>query len=168
MIKITESGIDELIAWITRIGKEAAHLAAGAVTEYLVGDERHGQRHYPPYVYLGSADEGAYKKVYGGFISDAQRRYVMAMIKEGQITPGISSSNRYFGDAWKIEDKGRYWQAMNDTKHSPYLVGDNNQSKMMAMKGWRKVSQNIADNFKGALIHAQAKLRAWLKEQEKG
>jgi len=91
----------------------------------------------------------------------------MAMIREGQITPGASSSNRYSGDAWQAVDKGRYWEAQNDVAHTPWLVGDKDQSRMMELKGWRKVSQNVKDNLKGAFRHATAELKKWLREQKK-
>ena len=164
MIKISVKGIDEVRAFLARLGAEAKHVTEGAVTEYLIGDETHGLKHYPPYKYLGTSEEGAYKKVYGGFFSDRQRRYVMAMIREGQIIPGQSSSNRYMGDAWHAEDKGRYWVAMNDVAHTKYVVGDTDQSRMMEMKGWDKISKNIKNNLKDAFRYAKEQVKQWLKE----
>jgi len=83
MLKITSRGIPELQAWLLSLANGVKDEATRSVAEYLVGDTTHGLKHYPPYKYISM------QRAYGGFISDKQRRYVMAMIKEGKIDPGV-------------------------------------------------------------------------------
>ena len=159
MIKISVRGIPELRKFLAELPREAKRISEYAATEYLIGNEQHGLAHYPPYKHV------SFQEAYGGFVSDKQRRYVMARIREGSITPGESASNGYYGDAWKVEDKGVYHAAVNDVGYAKYLVGDSDQSKMMGMKGWRKLAQIASDNMRGMVRAAQLALNRYIKEK---
>jgi len=161
MIKIKVTGVDKTINFLKTFAEGYEDVSLNAISEYLMGDERHGLKHYPPYKHV------SFKQAYGGFLSDKQRRYVMMKIRSGEIDPGYSASNGYYGDAWqtnKIAD-GKY-VISNDVHYAGYLVGDDRQSKMMQMKGWRVVSQNIKDNIMGAFRHARGAINKFIKESK--
>jgi len=114
-------------------------------------------KHYPPYKHV------PYSQI-GGFVSDRQRRYVMARIAEGSIDPGISASNGYFRDAWQISGEAPRYNLVNDVGYAGFLVGDAEQSLHSQKQGWKKISQTIADNISGAFQNAIAKVNEWLRE----
>ena len=88
----------------------------------------------------------------------------MAGINDGTITPGVSASNGYFGDAWRMSGGvGQNYMITNDVNYAGYLVGDNTQALRQQKQGWRKVSQNISDNLSGAFRHALAAVNEWLQ-----
>jgi hypothetical protein len=161
MLKITSRGIPELQAWLQSLGRGAKGEATRAVAEYIVGDQTHGLAHYSPYKYI------TMKKAYGGFVSDKQRRYVMAMIGEGKINPGYPQRTGEMQRGWTYKQKGSAYTITNETPYAKYVVGDNDQSNMHNLIGWRKTAETIKDNLLGAYRHANAKLREWLKLQRK-
>lgn len=159
MIKITATGFNEVKDWLTTIERGLKGKATEWFAEYLVGDQSHGLKHYSPYQYV------PYRKAYGGFFSDKQRRYVMAMIQQGKIDPGYPHRTGEFQRAWeyKVSGSGRY-TITNATPYGGYLVDDNKQARLPGMAGWRKVSEIIKDNWHGAIRHATAKVKQWIKD----
>ena len=156
MITITSRGVPELQAWLKSLGNGIRDEATRAVAEYLVGDATHGLKHYPPYKHV------PYSQI-GGFVSDKQRRYVMARIREGSITPGVSASNGYLRDAWQYKAQGSRYEITNDVGYAPFLVGPGMQSLHSQRQGWRKTVDTIRDNLAGAYRHANAAIRKWIK-----
>jgi hypothetical protein len=159
MIKIDIKNLEKVQTFLRSVMLGAKNRASFALAEYLMGNESHGLKHYPAYKHV------PYSEI-GGFKSDKQRRYVMARIREGSITPGLSASNRYYGDAWHISGEPPRYTLKNDVKYAGYLVGDNDQSLHSQKQGWRKVSQNIADNLQGAMRHARDAVNKLLKERK--
>jgi hypothetical protein len=159
MLKITSHGIPEVLEWLKSLPNEIRTVASKAVAEYIVGDETHGLKHYPPYKHV------PWKQV-GGFVSDKQRRYVMARIREGSITPGISASNGYLRDSFQYKAQGSMYQISTDVGHAKYLVGGQ-QSRRSILQGWRTMTTTARDNLKGAFRHAEAEIRAWLKAHKR-
>ncbi len=156
MLKITSRGVPELQAWLKGLASEVKDLATRSVAEYLVGDETHGLKHYPPYKHVPWS-------AIGGFVSAKQRRYVMARIREGSITPGISASNGYFRDAWQYKAQGSRYEITNDVEYAKYLVAPGQQSRRSLAQGWRTTVDTIKANLKGAYRHANAEIKKWLK-----
>ena len=160
MLKITSHGVPELQAWLSSLANGVRDEATRAVAEYLVGDESHGLKHYPPYKHV------PYSSI-GGFKSDKQRRYVMARIREGSITPGMSASNGYMRDAWSYKAQGSRYEIKNDTAYAKYLVGPGSQSLHSQRQGWRITVQTIKDNLAGAYKHANAEIKKWLAARKR-
>ena len=156
MITTTSEAITRIMTFLRTVPQEVGKVASSAIAEYLIGDVSHGLRHYPPYKHIPWSQ-------IGGFISEHQRRYVMAQIKEGNITPGISASNGYFCDAWQYRAQGNWFAIYNDVSYAPYLVGQGTQSRRAILQGWRTVYNNIRDNTAGALRHAMAAINQWMK-----
>ena len=168
MIRVTSKGIPQVQAYIDSVLRGVKTVASEGVAEYLVGDDTHGLKHYPPYRHVPW--RSVYGDQFGGFASDAQRKFVMAQIREGKIDPGISSSNGYTRDGWRYRmwQKSTQWTLENDVRHTRWLMGDNEQSKHSQMQGWRKVSRVIADNLRGAFRHGQAKVNEYLRNRKAG
>jgi hypothetical protein len=160
MQTITSDTILRVRDWLKALPQNVKQIASEAFAEYVVGDEGHGLKHYPPYKYL------PWSKI-GGFVSDRQRRYVMARIHDGTITPGVSQSNGYFRDAWTYSAAGSRYVIKNDVSYAQYLVGPGTQATRPAMTGWRKWTQTIEDNAAGGLRHAVAKINEWMKKGNK-
>jgi len=154
-VRVSVKGLDRVRAFLARLGAEAKHKAEEAVTEYIIGDASHGLKHYPPYKHVPWVQN----------MTARQRRWLFAAIKRGEVTPGMSASNGYSADAWHKIDRGRFWEATNDVAHTKWLVGNQSQSAHSAAQGWRKVAQTAIDNTAGAIRHAIAELKAWLKTQ---
>jgi hypothetical protein len=159
VIKIDVRGIEQVRQYMQKVELGVKGVAARALAEYLIGNVQHGLKHYPPYKHV------PYSQI-GGFKSDKQRRYVMARIREGSIDPGISASNGYMRDAWKLSGEAPRYQITNDVGYAGYLVGDNDQSLHSQKQGWRTVTKNIADNIVGAFKHATDKVNEWLRSQK--
>ena len=163
-IKFTTRGIPEVRAWLSKVQAGFKNQALLAFTQYIVGDDtesgfRHGLKHYPAYHYV------SYAQAYGGFVSDKQRRYVMAMIAEGKIEPGYPHRTGEFQRGWKYEPSPNSMKIVNDTPYGGYLMGEQ-QANMPAMGGWRQVADVISSNISGALRHANARVKEWLLTQK--
>ena len=158
MIKVTVRGIEEVQKKIANIIRGAKHFSEGKVAEYLIGDQTHGLKHYPGYQYVPQSEVG-------GWVSDKQRRYVMAMIREGKIDPGVPHRTGELQRGWSLVDRGKYWSIQNPVGYAGWVMGDTTQAQRPEKIGWRRVMDNIRDNLKGAFRHAQAELKKWLKTQ---
>src|ERR1035437_4720191 len=92
---VSVRGIDQLKAFLTSLPANLRKLVVPTVAEYLIGDNSHGLRHLVNYKYVSRTS------AYGQpFVSDKQRRYVMAMIGEGKITPGRSNRTGAMSAGW--------------------------------------------------------------------
>ena len=126
-----EVGIKELNVYIAKLPQGVRTTALAAIAEYMLGDDKHGFRHYPP---LGGQ---AYLK---------------------QTPPGYVRTN-----ATKNS-----WKAYSDTNTSkvassgvPYVKYVPRWSKY----GWREWRQVAIDNMVGAMRHANAKVKEFLKSK---
>jgi hypothetical protein len=161
MISFKVRNLDKVQEFIKTVPRGAVKVALDALVVYLIGNEQHGLRHDAPYKYITR------KAAYGQtFQSARQRRYVMAAIRSGQITPG--KPNRT-GDAARgymyTETNGGYGRTIQNSDVGAYYTqSDTGQARQPALVGWRKISQNISDNISGAMRSAQAAVNAWLKQ----
>lgn len=172
MIKIQIKGIEKVQAFLRTVQLGAKTRATRAVAQYLIGIEGlgdvmssanlaggagHGLAHYVPYRYVTMAQAGGWK-------SDKQRRYVMAMIREGKIDPGAPHRTGELQRGYRIEGEPPRYRITNAVKYGDYVMGDTQQSRMHQLIGWRKISEVVTSNLAGALRHAQAKVKEWLRE----
>ncbi len=152
-------GDEQVKAYIKTIPHGVTRVGIYAIAEYILGDQTHGLKHYPPYRYITR------KKAYGKtFSSDKQRRFVMAAIREGRIDPGVPHRTGNTQRAWRLIKSNPYRPKIVAKGAGPYYTADDQgQARLNAMIGWRKMAKNIADNMVGALRHANAEIRKWLK-----
>lgn len=95
---------------------------------------------YAQYQYVSRAK--AYPEV-GGWFSEAQRRYVMAAIRRGDIKPGIPNRTNTLANGWRVEGSDRYAFLVNEVDYAGYVIGDTGQARQPAAAGWKKVMQRI-------------------------
>ncbi len=138
--------------FIATTQKGARTVAAVAAADYLIGDGRHGLKHYVAYKYIRRRT--AYGKT---FVSDRQRRYVMARIREGTIDPGVPHRTGNLQRAWTRRGAGTDVRIVNTDPAVLPVMGDEVQARLNRLVGWRVVSAVIDSNLDGAL---QASARA--------
>lgn len=168
MIKVTVRGIEKVQEFIATVQRGFKAKAAEAVTQYILGIEKggsfgtHGLTHYPPYHHV------TIQQAYGGFVSDKQRRYVMARIREGTIQPGYPHRTGELQRAWDYKDtgSGRY-TIINPCPYAPFVMGDKMQANLPRLVGWRKTMDIVQSNLQGAFRYARARLKEWIAEQRR-
>lgn len=129
-IGIDIQGIPELKAKLAKLPEAAQDDGADSAYEYMINV----LRHYPSYRYV-SRVEG-----YGvQWFSERQRRFVMAAINQGYITPGSANRTQAMAHGWKKVGSGRQAFIANEVPYAHYLMGDESQSRHMAKIGWKKL-----------------------------
>ena len=164
MIKTSVRGIEELKALFKRVPVEIRRIAVEVASEYLIGDSTHGLKHMVKYKYVSR------KAAYGQtFSSDKQRRYVMAMIRSGEITPGRENRTWEMVAGWKYTKQGGGYGATiyNKVKGAKWVYGDDTQAKQIGMVGHRKISDVIKTNIRGAMQAVNRYVEKWIKQNNK-
>ena len=159
MIKFSVRGVEKLQAFFKKLPAEARKIAAPAVATYLIGDDAHGLKHYVGYRYVSR------KSAYGQtFSSDKQRRYVMAKIREGEITPGSPRRTNALkrGWAYKLQGGGYGASIYNPVPYAGYVMGDATQARQPAKVGWRTMMAVVNTNINGAIKAAERKIQEWI------
>lgn len=159
-VKIVVRGIEQISAFIKTVPHGTTRVALKAIAEWFIGTPERGLRRYSPYKYITRA------RAYGQtFVSDKQRRYVMARIREGSIDPGAPHRTGQTQRGWyATPTNGGYgYTIKNDTPGAYYTRHNTGQARLNALAGWRKVREVIETNIKGAMRHANAAVRAFLK-----
>jgi hypothetical protein len=135
-----------------------------AFVDYILGNQSRGLRHYPSYKYVSR--KSAYGKT---FFSDAQRRFVMAAIRDGRIDPGVPHRTGRVQRGWYAAPtrKGYGFMIYNKEPGAYYTMDDKGQARQPALVGWQKVSKVITDNFKGAVRVANAAIKKVLPRRRK-
>lgn len=167
-IKMTydQEKINKLSVLMSDIPKQGIPIVIEAITGWIIGEQSeagnywHGLSHYPEYKYVTRA------AAYGNtFVSDKQRRYVMARIREGSITPGKANRTFAMQRGWRATGTPYKNKVSNIMPYTKWVMGDNEQARQPAMVGWRKVGDIVATNLKGAMRHAISKLNEWVKSK---
>lgn len=162
---------DKTVKKILRdVGRGMLKTAIVALTEYIIGDKRHGLKRDDPYKFVSRAR--AYGKVSdapAGYFSWAQFRYV-AKITEGFTKFGRKNNPTNSSESWGYTlTKGGYGATLTNTAPSTkWIRGEKTQARQPALVGWRKVSAVIRDNIKGAMRHVGAEVNKYLKSKSKG
>lgn len=159
-IEVSARSIQKVKDWLASIQRGVKGRALEEFTRYIVGNNQHGLKHYPPYKYVTR------KKAYGQtFVSDKQRRYVMAKIKSGEITPGTPQRTGKQADSWGYTVAGTRARVYNTATGSKYTMGNRTQARQPELVGWRKVKDVITSNFSGAIRSAQLAVNRFLKSK---
>lgn len=160
MIKVSVRGIDQLKKFFSELTPAARKAAVKGASEYLVGNDSHGLRHYVSYKHVTR------KSAYGRtFESDKQRRYVMAKIRSGEITPGRANRTNTLkrGWAYKLQGGGFGARVYNPVPYAHFVMGDEGQARQPAKVGWRKVMEVVSTNLNGMMKAANEAVNRWLK-----
>lgn len=154
------SNVAKLKEFLRTLSYGATKAGLKGFVEYIVGNQQHGLKHYPGYKHV--TRKSAYGKT---FVSDAQRGYVMARIRDGTIDPGVPHRTGRVQRGWMMkETRGGYgYTIVNEEPGAYFTMDDKGQANQPALVGWRKVSKVISDNFAGAVRHAKAMADRYLK-----
>lgn len=164
MIKASVRGVEQLKAFFAKIPSNTRKIAVEEVTKYLIGDNNHGLKHYVKYKYVSR------KSAYGRtFESDKQRRYVMAKIRSGEITPGRDNRSGALQRGWQYKRQGGGYGATiyNAVPYAKWVMGDGTQARQPNKVGWRMMAEVISTNIKGAMQAANQAVGRWLKANNK-
>lgn len=153
-VGIEIAGLEELIAKLEALPGEVQDEAIEAVNAYILNV----LKAYPPYAHV------TFKNAYGGWFSDKQRRYVMARIREGTITPGKANRSQQFAREWDVLGYGRNSIIVNQTPYGPYLVGDTEQARMPQKIGWKKLGDTIKERMEQIIRHADIGVKNAIKK----
>lgn len=155
MINFEVKGTTKVIQYLVNLPRKIRSVAMEAIVKYIVGDARHGMVHYEPYKYVTR------KKAYGQtWASDKQRRYVMAKIRSGEITPGIPNRTGATAAGWSYARKDDlHWYIKNPTTGAYYTRGEPGQARLNKLVGWRQMTKVVMDNIKGALRAGKKAIR---------
>lgn len=154
---------EEIQAFLKELPRGTLRIGLEAMALYFLGNSNRGLRHNDPYKYVPR------KRAYGvTFFSPAQRAYVMAKIRSGEITPGKPNRTGATAAAWEAKPTNNgYGYTLSNAKRGAYYTrSDKWQARQPALVGWRKVSQVIADNTRGAMRSAVAAVNKWIKENK--
>jgi hypothetical protein len=158
-IKVKVRGLKELQDYFEFLPKYLRGKASKFMAEWFVGNGRRGLKRYPPYKWI--TRKSAYGKT---FVSDKQRRYVMAKIRSGEIDPGFPHRTGNYQRGWQIINKGVRTEIINSVPYAGFVGGDETQARLNAKVGWRKVLDIISTNIAGAIRHADSEITKFLKK----
>jgi len=148
-VGIDIQGITTLNERLKRLPKEAKDAGVESANEYIVNIMKvEPPKPTRPFVWS----------------SDKQRRYVMAKIRSGEITPGTPNRTGNSTDSWQYVAVTDWNYTITNPEPGAYWTTDNyGQANQPAMVGWRKVTENIMDNLEGGIRSALSALSEWLK-----
>ncbi len=130
-VKITVRGFEQIAAYIKQLPYGTKKVGLEAVAEYMLGDDNHGYKHYPPL--SGQA-----------YLSH---------------TPPSYTRTNDLKNGWEVELNDPYKPKItNSVPYAPYVP-------RWKKYGWREWMQVATDNMTGAIRHANAKVREYLKSK---
>jgi hypothetical protein len=156
-VRYRVANLDRVLEFIKSIPRGVKAPAMRAISTYMIGDGRHGLKHYPAYKYVTR------KQAFGkSFQSDKQRRYVMAMIREGRIDPGYPHRTGNYQRSWQLKNDS-HWDRVQIEGRLPHQGWPN---RLAAKIGWRSMPDIISTNIKGAIRAGQKAVNDWLKTRK--
>lgn len=151
-IKINVKGVKDWISFLKTVPRGAKGIALRAFSTYVVGDEKHGLRHYPSYKYVSR------KSAYG-------RTWFSAKQRAWWFAAGKPKGNRRTGAirrGWQIGGSAETrLYIFNNAPGVGWVMGDE-QARQPMKVGWRRAWEIIMSNFAGGIRAAQAAVNAWL------
>lgn len=163
MVKVKISGDESFSKFIKSIPRGMKIIAMRVIANHFVEGETSALRKEPAYKYFKFAD------IYGGWFSKKQQGYVMAMIKQGKITPGVSRRSHEIRDGWETAESGD-WRRVTLTNSAPgveWVKGDA-QARMMKEIGWTPATRDVQGGLANAMREAQMEVNARLQEKAIG
>lgn len=155
MIKIDVRGIKDLQEFLSKLPRGTIRAAIAAASEYFIGDEKHGLKHYPARVTHGKDNPYRWQ-------SDKQRRAYFATDGFGGGIPSKRTGN--LADKWVSHptNDGYRMKIKNTSEYASYVQGDNQQRGHRADK-WRKFAAIIQSNMNGAFRAANRAVEEYIR-----
>lgn len=155
-VSIKIRGQEAVQRFLETVPRGTIKVAMAAISDYILGDDRHGLRHEPARVTHGAGNK--YK-----WNSEKQRK---AFFASGGFGGGIPSKRTgQMKDGWKVSVDPYRTTIYNRVKHAQFVVGDNQQRGHKADK-WRHVQQIVKDNLQGAFRSARNAVGKWIAERK--
>lgn len=130
-VKISIRGIEQIAAYIKSLPNGVKKVALEAVAEYMLGDDSHGYKHYPPL---------------------STQAYLQ------HVPPSYTRTNN-LKEGWEVVLNDPYKPKItNAVSYAQYVP-------RWKKYGWRDWLQVATDNMKGAMRHANAVVRDFLKSK---
>lgn len=152
MIKIKLSSMDEISSFIKSLPRGMKIVGMRAASEYIVGDDDHGLKHYPRYKYVSP---------FRSYSSDPKK----AARQRGWIFTHlnlIGKDNRTFQtrDAWQINESNGQWDRVSISNNSGGIAWTMSDKRTLQNQaaGWRLATDVVQSNMTGAIRHAQAEV----------
>ncbi len=86
----------------------------------------------------------------GGWVSEKQHRYVMAAINDGRIAIPYERTQT-LAKGWKQIGSGAQSILVNETPYADLVMGNENQTRMMQIIGWKRVSLILSERYERAV-----------------
>jgi hypothetical protein len=150
-------GVEALEAFLKVLPRGTMKVAIAAMSEYMLGDDTHGLRHYPPRRTHGKGNPYRWQ-------SEKQRRAFFATKGFGGGIPSRRSGELSRG--WQASVDPYRKTLFNRVPYAKYTMGDR-QQKGHTTDGWRKLGKVIADNMKGGMLRARQAVKRWLDSKGK-
>jgi hypothetical protein len=151
-IGVDVKGLPELLRALQRMPDEVQDAVIPDMAEYL----KNRMQIYAPYQHITRAS--AYPNAHAGpgWFSDRQRRYVMAKIRSGEITPGTPQRTRQLANSWRVLGKDRNALLANEAPYAKFVQGNSEyeQARQPQMVGWRGVDKVIPQEDQNLLRRA--------------
>ena len=144
---------------LNELPKGAKSIVVPAINEYIIGEEGHGLKHEPGYNYVDRTSAYGFP-----FFTDKQRRWFFWALNSGEINPGQDNRTGRFSAGWKTRGDLYRQTIYNDVPYGKHLMSEG-QARQPAKVGWRKISEVVKSNMKGAIRHAYAALAKWFKSK---
>jgi hypothetical protein len=129
-------GLKELQDKLKRLDDEAIGAGIEMANEYIVNYERTNQ---PTYTYVSIEQAG-------GFVSEKQRRFVMASLDDGTMQIPYKRTQDLAND-WQVLGKGINQIVVNENPAAPWVKDIKTQSRMMFLRGWTVIQQDIQERM---------------------
>lgn len=157
MIKFQVRGLEEVNAFLKSLPRGTMRAAIKAFSEYMLGNEQHGLRHYVPEKRVTRT------QAYGRpFQTDKQRRWFFANLKSGALKIPYQRTGK-LRDNWKIQGSEYQKTIKNKLPYAPYVMGIAGQSRMSRKIGWKSWLEVVQSNMKGAMRSATMAVARWIK-----
>lgn len=157
IISFKVRGLEEVQAFLKSLPRGTMKVAIAAMSEYILGDDTHGLRHYPPRRSHGAGNPYRWQ-------SEKQRRAFFATKGFGK---GIPSRRSYeLSRGWQQSVDPYRKTLFNRVPYAKYVMG-NQQQKGHTTDGWRKIGKVITDNVKGGMLRARQAVAKWIANKGK-
>lgn len=159
MFKTTLSGVKELSAYIKSLPRGVKIAAMRAIAKYIIGDDRHGLKHYPNYKYVTPFRSYSSNPV----LAAKQRGWIFTHLDQ------IGQNNRTneTKDAWVANETSSDWSRVNVQNDSEGVIWTQaaTRTRQNEAVGWRLADDVIDSNLKGAIQAGQSAVNELLAQK---
>ena len=147
-------GLEPLINGLNKLPQEIKDEAGNEVAKYLFNV----LQAYPPQKRV--TRQAAFDSV---FFTEKQKRWFFANLEAGTLDVPYRRTQG-FRKGWRIIGEGITSIIVNEAEAGPYLMGEDRQSRMMQMIGWKKGSEIIKERIEQIQRKADAGIKTAMRK----